>query len=155
MEGVQKGVQPLDCIKMVVAMNPCECGWHGRPSGHCIDLICSLIHRIWPVPLYCRYSRHCRYPCWDGLSSVTKQVKKYRNRLKIRDSESSSTFGSLPESLFSCFNNSVIVCLLTGWDKKLLFWVVETIGLLSGKSPFFSTDDLILLYCPGQQTDWL
>ena len=48
------------------------------------------------------------------MSSVTKQVKKYRNRLKIRDSESSSTFGSLPESLFSCFNNSVIVCLLTG-----------------------------------------
>ena len=26
-------------------MNPCECGWHGRPSGHCIDLICSPIHR--------------------------------------------------------------------------------------------------------------
>ena len=38
--------------------------------------------------------------CRDGLSSVTKQVKKYRNRLKIRDSESSSTFGSLLESFF-------------------------------------------------------
>ena len=35
----------MDCIKMVVTMNPCECGWHGRPSGHCIDLICSPIHR--------------------------------------------------------------------------------------------------------------
>ena len=34
----------LDCIKMVVTMNPCKCGWHGRPSGHCIDLICSLEH---------------------------------------------------------------------------------------------------------------
>ena len=42
---VFKGVQPLDCIKMVVTMNPCKCGWHGRPSGHCIDLICSPIHR--------------------------------------------------------------------------------------------------------------
>ena len=27
-------MQPLDCIKIVVAMNPCKCGWHGRPSGH-------------------------------------------------------------------------------------------------------------------------
>ena len=35
----------MDCINMVVTMNPCKCGWHGRPSGHCIDLICSLIHR--------------------------------------------------------------------------------------------------------------
>ena len=48
------------------------------------------------------------------MSSVTKQVKKYRNRLKIRDSKRFAAFGSLPESLFSCFNNSVIVCLLTG-----------------------------------------
>ena len=28
MEGVQKGVQPLDCIKMVAAMNPCKCGFY-------------------------------------------------------------------------------------------------------------------------------
>ena len=40
-----EGVQSFDCIKMVVTMNPCKCGWHGRPSGHCIDLICSPIHR--------------------------------------------------------------------------------------------------------------
>lgn len=26
--GVQKGVQPLDCIKMVVTMNPCPCGYY-------------------------------------------------------------------------------------------------------------------------------
>ena len=52
--------------------------------------------------------------CGDGMSSVTKQVKKYRNRLKIRDSERFAAFGSLPESLFSCFDNSVIVCLLIG-----------------------------------------
>ena len=45
----------------------------------------------------------------DGMSSVTEQVKKYRNRLKIRDSERFAVFGSLPESLFSCFDNSVIV----------------------------------------------
>ena len=50
--------------------------------------------------------------CGDGMSSVTKQVKKYRNRLKIRDSKRFSDFGSLAESLFSCFDNSVIVCLL-------------------------------------------
>ena len=47
--------------------------------------------------------------CGDGMSSVTKQVKKYRNRLKIRDSKRFSDFGSLAESLFSCFDNSVIV----------------------------------------------
>ena len=35
MEGVQKGVQSLDCIKMVVTMNPCRCGWRGHPSGKC------------------------------------------------------------------------------------------------------------------------
>ena len=35
MEGVQKGVQPLDCIKMAVTMNPCKCGWYGDPSGRC------------------------------------------------------------------------------------------------------------------------
>lgn len=52
--------------------------------------------------------------CRDGMSSVTKQVKKYRNRLKIRDSERFAGFGSLMESLFSCFDNSVIVCLLIG-----------------------------------------
>ena len=55
------------------------------------------------------------------MSSVTKQVKKYRNRLKIRDSERFAAFGSLPESLFSCFDNSVIVCLLIVLDKKPLF----------------------------------
>ena len=44
------------------------------------------------------------------MSSVTKQVKKYRNRLKIRDSERFADFGSLLGSLFSCFDNSVIVC---------------------------------------------
>ena len=26
-EGGAKGVQPLDCIKMVVTMNPCPCGY--------------------------------------------------------------------------------------------------------------------------------
>ena len=40
-------------------------------------------------------------PCGDGMSTVTKQVKKYRNRLKIRDSERFADFGSLPEFLFS------------------------------------------------------
>lgn len=34
------------------------------------------------------------------MSSVTEQVKKYRNRLKIRDSERFADFGSLLESLF-------------------------------------------------------
>lgn len=53
-------------------------------------------------------------PCGDGCSSVTKQGIKYRNRLKIRDSERFAVSGSLPESLFSCFDNSVIVCLLIG-----------------------------------------
>lgn len=48
------------------------------------------------------------------MSTVTKQVKKYRNRLKIRDSERFAEIGSLLESLFSCFDNSVIVCLLIG-----------------------------------------
>lgn len=48
------------------------------------------------------------------MSSVKKQVKKYRNRLKIRDSERFADFGSLQESLFSCLDNSVIVCLLIG-----------------------------------------
>lgn len=43
------------------------------------------------------------------MSSVTKQVKKYRNMLKIRDFERFAAFGSLLESLFSCFDNSVIV----------------------------------------------
>lgn len=33
--GGAKGVQPLDCIKMVVTMNPCKCGWYGDPSGRC------------------------------------------------------------------------------------------------------------------------
>ena len=28
-------MQPLDCIKMVVTMNPCKCGWYGDPSGRC------------------------------------------------------------------------------------------------------------------------
>ena len=55
------------------------------------------------------------------MSTVTKQVKKYRNRLKIRDSERFADFGSLLGFLFSCFDNSVIVCLLIGRDKKLLF----------------------------------
>ena len=50
----------------------------------------------------------------DGMSSVTKQVKKNKNRHKIRDSERFAEIGSLPESLFSCFDNSVIVCLLIG-----------------------------------------
>ena len=53
-------------------------------------------------------------PCGDGMSTVTEQVKKYRNRLKIRDSERFADFGSLLGSLFSCFDNSVIVCLLIG-----------------------------------------
>ena len=48
------------------------------------------------------------------MSSVTKQVKRCRNRLKIRDSERFADFGSLLESLFSCFDNSVIVCRLIG-----------------------------------------
>lgn len=48
------------------------------------------------------------------MSSVTKQVKKYRNRLKIRDSERFAETGSLLESLFPCFDNSVIVYLLIG-----------------------------------------
>lgn len=48
------------------------------------------------------------------MSIVTKQVKKYRNRLKIRDSERFAVFGSFMESLFSCLDNSVIVCLLIG-----------------------------------------
>ena len=48
------------------------------------------------------------------MSTVTEQVKKYRNRLKIRDSERFAQTGSLPESLFPCFDNSVIVCLLIG-----------------------------------------
>ena len=56
------------------------------------------------------------------MSTVTKQVKKYRNRLKIRDSERFADFGNLLGSLFSCFDNSVIVCLLIGCDKKLLFY---------------------------------
>ena len=43
------------------------------------------------------------------MSTVTKQVEKYRNRLEIRDFERFAAFGSLPESLFSCFDNSVIV----------------------------------------------
>ena len=30
-----KGGSPLDCIEMVVPMNPCRCGWHGDPSGRC------------------------------------------------------------------------------------------------------------------------
>ena len=50
--------------------------------------------------------------CRDSLSTVTKQVKKYKNRLEIRDSERFADFGSLLGSLFSCFDNSVIVCLL-------------------------------------------
>ena len=25
----------MDCIKMVVTMNPCKCGWYGDPSGRC------------------------------------------------------------------------------------------------------------------------
>ena len=45
----------------------------------------------------------------ETMASVTKQVKKYRNRLKIRDFERFAAFGSLLESLFSCFDNSVIV----------------------------------------------
>ena len=48
------------------------------------------------------------------MSFVTKQVKKNKNRHKIRDSERFAEIGSLPESLFSCFDNSVIVCLLIG-----------------------------------------
>ena len=28
-------MQSFDCIKMVVAMNPCRCGWRGYPSGKC------------------------------------------------------------------------------------------------------------------------
>ena len=35
----------------------------------------------------------------DGMSSVTKQVKKYGNKLKIRDSERFAALGSLMESL--------------------------------------------------------
>ena len=34
------------------------------------------------------------------MSSVTKQVKKYRNWLKIRDSERFAEFGSFPEPFF-------------------------------------------------------
>ena len=45
----------------------------------------------------------------DGMSTVKKQVKKYGNRLKTRDSERFAEIGSLLESLFSCFDNSVIV----------------------------------------------
>ena len=48
------------------------------------------------------------------MSSVTKQVKKYRNRLKTRDSKRFADISRLPESLFSFFDNSVIVCLLIG-----------------------------------------
>ena len=61
------------------------------------------------APDYYGHSNHCLDSCGDGMSSVTKQVKKYRNRLKIRDFERFAAFGSLLESLFSCFDNSVIV----------------------------------------------
>ena len=38
MEGVQKGVQPLDCIKMAVTMNPCPCGFYpNRERCRCTD----------------------------------------------------------------------------------------------------------------------
>ncbi len=60
------------------------------------------------------YSLSAPDTCGDGLSTVKKQVKKYGNRLKTRDSERFAEIGSLLESLFSCFDNSVIVCLLIG-----------------------------------------
>lgn len=34
--------------------------------------------------------------CRDGMSTVTEQVKKYRNRLKIRDSERFAENGQSP-----------------------------------------------------------
>ena len=30
-----KGGSPLHCIKTIVPMNPCKCGWYGHPSGRC------------------------------------------------------------------------------------------------------------------------
>ena len=57
-------------------------------------------------------------PCGDGMSSVTKQVKKYRNRLKIRDSERFAEFGSFPESFFRVLTSVSLPA----------FWQVETIS---------------------------
>ena len=52
------------------------------------------------VPVLYGRSLHRLDPCGDGLSSVRKQVKKYRKRIKIRDSERFAAFGSLSESFF-------------------------------------------------------
>ena len=81
-----------------------------RPMQENVESLCLLVNEQ-VEDLYSNTSVHT---CGDGMSSVKKQVKKYRNRLKIRDSKRFAEFGSLPESLFSCFDNSVIVCLLTG-----------------------------------------
>ena len=65
------------------------------------------------------------------MSSVTKQVKKNKNRHKIRDSERFAEIGSLPESLFPCFDNSVIVLPFDRLRQETTFLPIETIGLLS------------------------
>ena len=65
------------------------------------------------------------------MSSVTKQVKKYRNRLKIRDFESLPYQAASRNPFSFGFDNSSIVWVFVSPRQETTFSAVETTGLLS------------------------
>ena len=76
----------MDCIKMVVTMNPCRCGWRGHPSGKCT---CSdrdvekYVEKI-SGPLLDRIDLHVNVPSVEYEAMRRKQVPESSAEVKKR-----------------------------------------------------------------------
>ena len=74
-------MQPLDCIKMVVTMNPCPCGYHPGPRCKCTDY--EIIH----------YRGKISGPILERID-IQKNVR-HVDYFQLSDEESSQTSAAL------------------------------------------------------------